>query len=134
MRSIGWKLVLGLNFGCFKPEVFAEEAEFAFSHGKDVLAALEIGNEPDLYFKNGLRGPQYGYPEFLQAYRTYASAIRRKKSEVPLSGPGTCRGQSEPWFGGFLKEAPPGVVLFTHHFYPLWNSQIKGLATCFDGE
>ena len=41
----------------------------------DRLSAVELGNEPDLFFENGIRNPSYGYPGYKVDYAAVSNAV-----------------------------------------------------------
>ena len=57
------------------------------------MLGYEIGNEPDLYFENGVRAPTYGPDLFLHEFRSlYLPAVRRasgRNASLPLIQGGT---------------------------------------------
>ena len=48
----GWKVIWGLNLGENNPEKNSDEAVYVAKRLKNALYALQIGNEPDLYYKH----------------------------------------------------------------------------------
>ena len=61
--------------------------------GAEAVLGYEIGNEPDLYFENGVRAPTYGPDLFLHEFRSlYLPAVRRasgRNASLPLIQGGT---------------------------------------------
>ena len=122
----GWKVMLGLNLGQSTPEVATSEAGYAARILGDKLLSLEIGNEPDLYYKNGLRSSIYQYSDFLQEFTTYFDTIRASVPNVPFSGP-TTASATDTWVVPFAKDAAARIVLLTQHYYrmgPPENSNV----------
>ncbi|MDF5726277.1 MAG: hypothetical protein PUP91_38730, partial [Rhizonema sp. PD37] len=125
-QKAGWKVMLGLNLGQSTPEVAASEAEYAARIAKNQLLFLEVGNEPDLYYKNGLRSSTYQYSDFLQEFATYFDTIRDSVPNVPFSGPTSANG-TDTWTVPFAKDAASRIVLLTQHYYrmgPPQNSDV----------
>src|SRR3954453_24175083 len=68
-RLPGWSLIYGLNLGLGTPEMAAEEAAFV-SHAMGAkLVAFQMANEPDLFYKNGLRPATYNADQFIAEWR-----------------------------------------------------------------
>ena len=66
LDATGWQLIYGLNLGTGTPEVAAEEAAYVTDRMGSKLLAFQLGNEPDLFSRNGLRTPDYGFDQFAQ--------------------------------------------------------------------
>jgi len=123
--GLGDKLILGINFAAGSPELSAAEADALLAGvGAGNVAALELGNEPDVYgmfpwyrFERRpvfARSADYNLEAFLQeASRSVATLPR-----VPLAGPATAE---LPWLAGVpaLLAAEPGLRMVTVHRYPL---------------
>jgi hypothetical protein len=125
-RTLGARLILGVNLAIDRPALAAAEARALLSGlGRSSVAALEIGNEPDVYNRypehlNRLgalvpaRPHSYDVPAFTREF----SRMRRALPRVPVAGPA---------FGnvGWMSELPrflaaePGLRMVTFHRYPL---------------
>lgn len=75
-RTAGWRLLYSLNLGQGDPATDADEAAYVYQTASDVLAGLEIGNEPDLYHSNGLRPSTYTVNDYIAEWQTYANAVQ----------------------------------------------------------
>src|ERR1035437_6473875 len=129
-RTLGARLILGVNLAIDRPALAAAEARALLSGlGRSSVAALEIGNEPDVYNRypehlNRLgalvpaRPHSYDVPAFTREF----SRMRRGAPRGP--GGGRVAG---PAFGnvGWMSELPrflaaePGLRMVTFHRYPL---------------
>ena len=120
-KASGWRVVHGLNLAANDPAMAADEAAYAMQVGGPMLAALEIGNEPNLYPKGpkreGKRPSNYGYPQYRQECDGYVRAIREKLPTAPLAGPATTR--ICKWFPDFVTDFRPHMALMMSHIYPL---------------
>ncbi|MBU6299038.1 MAG: hypothetical protein KJS68_12415, partial [Alphaproteobacteria bacterium] len=67
----GWRLIYGLNMGSESPEAVADEAEYVAKTMGDKLVAFQLCNEPDLFYRNGLRGKDYDYKKFAVEWRRF---------------------------------------------------------------
>ena len=125
-RAIGGRLVLGINLEADSEALSAAEARAIVAQiPPSELAALELGNEPELYAAfRWYRTPDgqgvYGRPAgwefktFVQEYSRFATAL----PHVPLAGPTTGVSQWIRDVPRFLA-AEPEVKLVTVHRYPL---------------
>jgi len=120
-KRVNWRVILGLNLGNYDPDTFADEAEYAVTKGGDILFALEIGNEPDLFMWNGRRPRQWDYSNFRFEWEAYVQAIRTRVPNAPISGPGTCCGTGLQWMPRFIPDERRQLILATHHIYPMSN-------------
>jgi hypothetical protein len=111
----GWRLIYGLNMGTESPETAADEAACVASVMGDKLVAFQLCNEPDLFHKNGLRGPDYGYRQFTAQWRRYFRAVRQRVPRAPFSGPDTA--DNDEWLARFASEQRHDVTFLSEHYY-----------------
>ncbi len=111
----GWRLIYGLNMGTESPETAADEAAYVARVMGDRLVAFQLCNEPDLFYKNGLRGPGYGYPQFAAQWRHYFRAVRRRVPRAPFAGPDTAA--NDEWLARFAQEQRHDVTFLSAHYY-----------------
>jgi hypothetical protein len=125
-RSLGARLIMGVDMEAGSRVVANAEAR-AFVHGigRQSIAALELGNEPELYASfpwyhthDGtlIRGrpPGYDFSAFIQDFATLTSGLPK----LPIAGPAI---GSPGWMaqvGGFVS-AEPRLAMVTLHRYPL---------------
>lgn len=119
-KKVGWPVMLGLNLGHYDPKMAADEAAYAVRRGGSALLALEIGNEPDVFMRNGLRPSTWDYADYLREFKAYVQAIRARTPNAPISGPTTCCRWK--WYPPFLAAEAPQLVMATFHDYPLVGS------------
>jgi hypothetical protein len=115
LRATGWKLIWGLNLGTGTLGSAVEEAAFVAAAVRDSLLAFEIGNEPDLFSRNGLRSPAYGYAEFYGEFKRYRDAIRKRVRNAPFAGPDAAT--KTGWVSSFARDEGSKTRLLTHHYY-----------------
>jgi len=75
---------------------------------------LQIGNEPDLFYRNGLRQPTYVYADYIAEWKRFAGAVLKRTPSAPLGGPDV--GNHIDWVESFAKDVPEAKLL-TSHFY-----------------
>lgn len=120
-----WHVIYGINMSVNSPTNCAAEAAYAANALGNRLLGFEIGNEPDLYYNNGIRSSSFTFANFLSQWQALAAAIT---NAVPgwaitnggngwtLTGPasaGNTTGYTVPFAGD---EA--GIIsLVTQHYY-----------------
>jgi hypothetical protein len=123
-RATGWRVIYGVSMVTATPAVAADEAAYAAGALGDHLLALEIGNEPDLYAKNGHRPATYTYADFRAEWETYAAAIRKRLPGAVLSGPASAYDVAR-YTVPFAANEAARIALLTQHYY-LANGQDPG--------
>ncbi len=125
-QAINGRLILGINLEANSRPVAAGEAQaFTSGIGRQAIAALEIGNEPELYgsfswYKNAAgqhvtgRPRGYNFTDYLHDYSSFAAAL----PGLPLAGPSSGGPAILSQLGAFLRHEPR-VKLVTLHAYPL---------------
>ena len=125
-RILGARLILGVNLAIRRPALAAAEARALLRGlGRSSVAALEIGNEPDVYNlypehrdRSGVliapRVKSYDVAAFTREF----SRLRRALPRVPMAGPAFANVGWMSKLPRFLA-AEPGLGLVTFHRYPL---------------
>jgi autotransporter-associated beta strand protein len=120
-----WHVIYGVNMSVNSPTNCAAEAAYVANALGNSLLGFEIGNEPDLYYENGIRASGFTYSQYLSQWQALAAAIT---NTVPgwaitnggngwtLTGPASAdntAGYTVPFAGN---EA--GVIsMVTQHYY-----------------
>ena len=112
----GWTVIYGINLATNTPANAADEAAYVAKALGNQLAGFEIGNEPDLYHKNGLRDPSYDYENFKTEWETFASSIRSRINDVRFMGPAATT-KATNYAVPFAKDEAGKFSLLTHHYY-----------------
>lgn len=119
-KLAGCQIMLGLNFGGdFNPSRYAKEASYVMQHYAAQLLAFEIGNEPNLYNKNGLRSGSYSYDDYRGQFLEYVDSIWHYYPNAPISGP-TAALDGWTWASyalPFCHEMKDTITLLTQHYY-----------------
>ncbi|MHB1745741.1 MAG: hypothetical protein ACYCRE_13370, partial [Acidobacteriaceae bacterium] len=89
LDMIDWRAMYGLNLGKGTPAQAAEEAAFVSETLGDRLISFQIGNEADLFHKNGLRSPDYDYAAFAGDWKTFRDAVKARVPGAKFAGPDT---------------------------------------------
>jgi hypothetical protein len=125
--ATGARLIPGINFEADSRELAGAESRALLKGlGRKLIAAFELGNEPEVYGEIGWyansagigvlgRPASYGFRAYLADYRAISSALPQG---APLAGPALALTWPLTIAGRFLS-ANPRVRLFTFHFYPL---------------
>ena len=113
--ATGWTLIYGLNMGTEDAETAAAEAEYVMRTMGDKLIAFQLCNEPDLFYRNGLRGPSYNYAQFANEWQHFYEVVRAKVPHAPFAGPDTAF--NNEWLVPFAKQFRHDVVFLSQHYY-----------------
>ncbi len=115
LDSSGWRLIYGLNMGSESPEAVADEAAYVASVMGERLVAFQLCNEPDLFHRNGLRPPAYGYRQFAAEWRRFLHALRKRVPHASLAGPDVA--DNREWLVRFADDQRHDVAFLTQHYY-----------------
>ena len=136
-HQVGARMTMGLNLAANDPALAAAEArDYVRAFGRATIAALEIGNEPNIYNQLTVyhtlfgvplhaRSRSFGYP----AYRRQFRAVAQAAPHLPLAGPALAVGPT-PMAGSWVRTMPdflrrdPRVRTMTVHRYPLRNCYV----------
>lgn len=110
-----WNLIYGLNMGTGSAEDAAAEASYVMDVAGPKLLAFQLCNEPDLFFRNGIRKSGYGTAQFSQEWRRYYDAIRARVPKAPFAGPDTAYNNS--WLVPFAQQFKNEVQFLSQHYY-----------------
>jgi uncharacterized protein (TIGR03437 family) len=110
-RATGWRTLWALNLASSTAAIAADEADYVFQNGGEVLGGFEIGNEPDLYTGNTLAN-------FVSNWTTFADAIQAKNPKAVLTGPADA-GNIATWTNPFVLQRGSRISMVTQHFYPM---------------
>ena len=131
-HQVGARMTMGLNLAANDPALAATEArDYVRALGRASIAALEIGNEPNIYNQLTVyhtllgiplhaRPRSFGYPAFRRQFRAVAQAA----PHLPLAGAALAVGPT-PAKGSWVRAMPdflrrdPRVRAMTVHRYPL---------------
>lgn len=115
-KAAGWKVMLSLNFGTFDTGSSTKEAVYADQALGSNLAALQIGNEPDVYAAySHLRQPTWMYNDYDKEWRQYFAAIRQALPNSQFVGPDAS--YNTDWFTSFAGSLNGDVSQLTMHYY-----------------
>jgi hypothetical protein len=120
VKASGWQVLYGLNLKHKDAARAADEVAAARRILGDALIAVEVGNEPNYYYKEI---PGYSPVQYHADYELYRQAIAKVAPGLGLTGPG---GGSAPNAIEFMTEFAKlqqnnpkhGLEALTTHFYP----------------
>src|SRR5262249_8744890 len=116
MRTLGWKLIYGLNLARGTPEQAADEAAYLSQAVGANLLAFQIGNEPDGFGRwTAVRPKAYDAAAFLAEWREFHKAIRARLPDARFAGPDVA--SETDWVAAFAEQHPAGLELLTRHYY-----------------
>jgi len=111
----GWKLIYGLNMGTGTAEDAADEAARVMDAAGSKLIAFQLCNEPDLFFRNGLRKADYDFKQFAVEWQHFYQTIRARVPNAPFAGPDTA--YNNEWLVPFAKQFRNEAVFLSQHYY-----------------
>lgn len=113
--STGWSLIYGLNMGTGTPETAADEAAYVMKLLGPKLVAFQLCNEPDLFYRNGIRKKGYDFADFAKEWRQFFEVIRARVPNAPFAGPDTA--YNDTWLAPFAKEFKNDIEFLSQHYY-----------------
>ena len=84
----------------------------------DLIASIEVGNECDLYYKNGIRTPSWNYEGYKSNFSLYQSALYPLVGNK-IQGLTWCCHKFDSSLDAFLKDFNEDVKTISYHEYPL---------------
>ena len=118
LDATGWQLIWSVNLGSGTAQAdidaAVEEAVAVARTFGPRLLALEIGNEPDLFFIEHRPKP-YTYEQFRSEYIPFRDAILHRLPDLPLAGPDAA--VANTWVRRFAADEPQNLKLLTQHYY-----------------
>ena len=115
LDATGWRSLYGLNLGTGTPQKAADEAAYVAKMLGDKLIAFQIGNEVDLFHRNGLRPSSYDFAAYAKEWRQFHSAIRARVPDARFAGPDSA--DTTAWIAESAQEFHEDLILLTTHFY-----------------
>jgi len=115
LDATGWNLIYGLNMGTGSPEDAAAEAASVMDTMGSQLLAFQLCNEPDLFFKNGVRKADYDFGQFAKEWQRYFDAIRARVPKAAFAGPDTA--YNNDWLVPFAQKFKDQVRFLSQHYY-----------------
>jgi hypothetical protein len=115
LDATGWQLIYGLNMGHGNPARAAEEAKAVADSIGTRLIAFQIGNEPDLYHRNGLRPPNWTFEDYFSQWRQFFEAVRKAAPTASFGAPDVA--SDTDWIVEFAKKGADDIVLLSGHYY-----------------
>jgi len=116
INAIQWKVIFGLNCGGkFNPAIAAQEAAYVNSALPLLLQSFEVGNEADLYSRNGMRSTSYKINDFINEWGQYYLAVKNSVPGANFSGGAFAYNQQ--WLSTFVGQESSKINLATIHFY-----------------
>jgi hypothetical protein len=101
--------------GTGTPEDAAAEAAFVMETTGSQLLAFQLCNEPDLFFKNGVRKSDYDFAQFAKEWQRYFDAIRARVPKAAFAGPDTA--YNNDWLVPFAQKFKDQVRFLSQHYY-----------------
>lgn len=115
LDATGWSLIYGLNMGLGTPAAAADEAASVIDTIGDRLIVFQLCNEPDLFYKNGIRPAGYNYAQFAVEWQRFFQAIRARVPKASFAGPDTAF--NNEWLAPFARQFKEDVRFVSQHYY-----------------
>ena len=115
LDACGWRLIYGLNMGTGTAEDTADEAAFVAGEIGSRLIAFQLCNEPDLFYKNGIRKADYDFAQFAVEWERFYRAIRARVPNAVFGGPDTA--YNNEWLVPFGKRFKQEASFLSQHYY-----------------
>lgn len=115
LDACGWKLIYGLNMGTGTSENAADEAAHVMDTVGSKLIAFQLCNEPDLFFRNGIRKSDYDFKQFAVEWQHFYQTVRARLPNAPFAGPDTA--YNNQWLVPFAKQFKHEAVFLSQHYY-----------------
>ncbi len=116
LRAVpGWRVLYSLDLAAGDGGAGAREARYVAGDLPD-LYALAIGNEPDLYARNGLRPSTYSYAQYAAEWSLDRRLIGEAAPRAPVSGPDAGY-DAKRYTLPFVAAFGPGLRVATQHYY-----------------
>ncbi len=115
LDACGWKLIYGLNMGTGTAEDAAAEAAYVMDVIGSKLIAFQLCNEPDLFYRNGIRKADYDFARFAGEWQHFYEVIRARVSNASFAGPDTA--YNNEWLVPFARQFKQEAVFLSQHYY-----------------
>jgi Glycosyl hydrolase family 79, N-terminal domain len=115
LDATGWNLIFGLNMGTGTAEDAAAEAAYVRDVVGSKLIAFQLCNEPDLFFRNGIRKQDYNAAQFGDEWKHFYDVIRARVPNTPFAGPDTAYNNS--WLVPFAQRFKKEARFLSQHYY-----------------
>ena len=115
LDACGWKLIYGLNMGTGTAEDAADEAAYVMDAAGSKLVAFQLCNEPDLFYRNGIRNSDYDFAQFAGEWQHFYQTIRARVPSAPFAGPDTA--YNNEWLVPFAKQFKREAAFLSQHYY-----------------
>ena len=118
-EDTGARFILGVNLGSGDLQLATDQTKaYVAGMPPGSLAGIEIGNEPDAYYANGLRPPAYTFADFLPEFASWRSAILPLlPGGIKVVGPAWSTSDSLRNLPAFVSQEAPNLALITQHSY-----------------
>jgi hypothetical protein len=115
LDACGWRLIYGLNMGTGTAEAAADEAAYVMDVCGPKLIAFQLCNEPDLFFRNGIRQQDYDFKQFAGEWQRFYETIRARVPTAAFAGPDTA--YNNDWLVPFAKQFKREALFLSQHYY-----------------
>ncbi|HLV97564.1 MAG TPA: glycosyl hydrolase family 79 C-terminal domain-containing protein [Ktedonobacterales bacterium] len=116
-HRIQWKVTWGISLIANDPAMAASEAAYVASVGGKDLTAFTIGNEPELYIKQGYRPATWSYSDYYTEWKRTRDAILAAVPSAEFIGPEVCCDSTI--FSSFIQgsRGDGSLLAISRHYY-----------------
>ncbi|HUO35608.1 MAG TPA: hypothetical protein VMU43_11515 [Candidatus Acidoferrum sp.] len=115
LDETGWSLIYGLNMGTGAVKDAVDEAAYVTDTIGPKLIAFQLCNEPDLFYRNGIRAKDYAFAKFADEWQNFFQAIRARLPKAPFAGPDTA--YNNEWLVPFVERFKSDIRFVSSHYY-----------------
>jgi hypothetical protein len=118
-KDINAKFTLGVNLGSDNVQLAVDQAKnYTANMPPGSLAAIEIGNEPDLYAKNGTRGTGYTFANYFSDFAGWRGQVTPQlPNGLKLMGPSWAITGAIANLPTFLSQEEKYLAIVSQHNY-----------------
>lgn len=119
-NALGVHFDLGVNLGSDNVNLAVDQTNAYVSQmPAGSLDAIEIGNEPDEYYYNGLRSPTYSYSQYLGEFNSWKTSLTPLlPSGTKLMGPAWAQIKTlQTNYPSYDSTEASALAAFSQHFY-----------------
>eukprot|EP00672_Neobodo_designis_P017893 CAMPEP_0174844064 /NCGR_PEP_ID=MMETSP1114-20130205/10887_1 /TAXON_ID=312471 /ORGANISM="Neobodo designis, Strain CCAP 1951/1" /LENGTH=507 /DNA_ID=CAMNT_0016078297 /DNA_START=27 /DNA_END=1550 /DNA_ORIENTATION=+ len=123
----GWNGTLSVDLSLRNATDPSNALAYAAAVRQQLLAAdimnFEIGNEPELFTRNGIRQQPFTFTDWENQWEQYASPLTANAGPHMVQGAVFCCGEWDRFIPGYVRNfttsTRPFLQTISHHFYPM---------------
>ncbi|UOE48203.1 hypothetical protein MTO98_27700 [Mucilaginibacter sp. SMC90] len=113
-KLVSWKTIWGINLGKANVQAMGDETTAVSDNLQDLVGSFALGNEPDFYYRNKYRTPNYDQFSYSKDFKTYSDSIKSVLPKAIFSGPETV---GSVYQTQFFNDFSSNISLLSGHYY-----------------